>query len=369
MPVEVGIWKIGEDVQKIAFTPMSMESKLEDIIEKDISILDPNLLIIGRQVPTAYGKFIDLLAINHEGNLVVIELKRDKTPRDVVAQVLDYGSWIQTLEDEDIAEIFDAYLQKYKKEKAGCSLDSYFCESFGIDAMPESLNEAHELLIVATELDDSTERIINYLTDFGVSVNAVFFRFFCDGGNEYLSRAWLIEPNQVEAKVSDGKAKGPWNGEFYVSFGHIDNGMGRNWEDAVKYGFISAGGGAWYSQTLNMLEPDGRIWVNIPKVGYVGVGRVLERPLPPEQFMVRDQNGCEVPVTDLQLSGTLKSSTECEPGKQEMLVRVKWEKTLPLSQAIHEKGLFGNQNSAAQPRAKKWDYTISRLKQRFGISE
>lgn len=165
MPVEVGIWKIGEDIQKIAFTPMAMESKLEDIIEKDISILDQNLLIIGRQVPTAYGKFIDLLAINHEGNLVVIELKRDKTPRDVVAQVLDYGSWIQTLEDEDIAEIFDAYLQKYKKEKAGCSLDSYFCESFGIDAMPESLNEAHELLIVATELDDSTERIINYLTD------------------------------------------------------------------------------------------------------------------------------------------------------------------------------------------------------------
>ena len=32
-----------------------------------------------------------------------------------------------------------------------------------------------------------------------------------------------------------------------------------------------------------------------------------------------------------------------------------------------EKGFFGNQNSAAKPRAKKWHHTVARLKQRFGI--
>src|SRR5262249_50177288 len=48
-----------------------------------------------------------------------------------------------------------------------------------------------------------------------------------------------------------------WNGEFYVSFGGD-----REWEEARRYGFISAGGGAWYSQTLELLEPGGRIWVN-----------------------------------------------------------------------------------------------------------
>ena len=31
--------------------------------------------------------------------------------------------------------------------------------------MPESLNEAHELVLVAGELDDSSERIINYLAE------------------------------------------------------------------------------------------------------------------------------------------------------------------------------------------------------------
>ena len=30
---------------------------------------------------------------------------------------------------------------------------------------------------------------------------------------------------------------------------------GRSWEDAVKYGFISGGGGDFYVKTLGMLSP------------------------------------------------------------------------------------------------------------------
>ena len=49
-------------------------------------------MLIGRQVRTSFGGIIDLLAIAPDGSLVLIELKRDKTPREIVAQALDYAS-------------------------------------------------------------------------------------------------------------------------------------------------------------------------------------------------------------------------------------------------------------------------------------
>ena len=56
-----------------------------------------------------------------------------------------------------------------------------------------------------------------------------------------------------------------------MSFGQ---GKDRSWDDAMKFGFVSAGGGSWYSNTLNLLKPNDRIWVKAPGYGFVGVGRV-----------------------------------------------------------------------------------------------
>ena len=366
MPIEVGLWKMGEMPQRVEFSAMETEKRLEDVLARDLSILDPDLLLIGRQVPTAYGKFVDLLAIDREGNLVVIELKRDKTPREVVAQVLDYGSWVRDLEDDDIATIFDAFKQKYYPHENTTSLDEAFCKYFSVEEMPEAINETHELVVVAAELDDSTERIINYLTEFGVAVNAVFFRFFKDGESEYLSRAWLIEPDQVEAKVVEKREKLPWNGEYYVSFG---GNPVRDWDEACKYGFISAGGGSWYTKSLGMLNEDARIWVNVPGEGYVGVGRVVQKAVPIDDFLADDGNGNKVPITDLSLMISQATTVSQQPEKAEHLVRVEWIKTVPVSEAIKEKGFFGNQNSAAKPRSKKWPHTVERLKARLGVND
>ena len=44
---------------------------------------------------------------------------------------------------------------------------------------------------------------------------------------------------QVNAASPSTASNEPWNGEFYARFGHSPE--GRPWEDAVKYGFISAG--------------------------------------------------------------------------------------------------------------------------------
>ena len=71
MPVEVAVWKLGEEVARVSFEAMPSESRLEDILVQHISILDPNLLSVGPQVPTAFGGPIDPLAMDAHGNLVV----------------------------------------------------------------------------------------------------------------------------------------------------------------------------------------------------------------------------------------------------------------------------------------------------------
>jgi RecB family endonuclease NucS len=126
MPIELGIWKINDSLEKITFSNIETELKLEETITKDISIIDPTLMIIGRQIITSFGKIIDILVINSEGNLSIIELKRNKTPREVVAQVLDYASWIQGLSYNDIVQIY------YEKNQ-GEPFEQAFFEKFHAD--------------------------------------------------------------------------------------------------------------------------------------------------------------------------------------------------------------------------------------------
>jgi RecB family endonuclease NucS len=75
MAIEMGLWRLGDKPTRIDYSPMDSESRLEQVLAENISIADPNLLLVGRQVPTAFGKFVDLLALDADGNLVMIELK------------------------------------------------------------------------------------------------------------------------------------------------------------------------------------------------------------------------------------------------------------------------------------------------------
>jgi len=198
---------------------------------------------------------VDLLALNQDGQLIVIELKRHKTPREVVAQGLDYASWAKNLGAEDLAS-------EYRRFSNGGSLGDAFQAKFSQPLDEELLNGSHQIVIVAATLDASTERIVTYLNELGVAINVLFFQVFNAGSEQFLSRTWLIDPVETESKAlatSSGQ-KGEWNGEFYVSFGH---GESRHWDEAVRYGFICAGGGSWYTGTLELLSPDDRIWVNV----------------------------------------------------------------------------------------------------------
>lgn len=358
MPIQHAIWKVGTQPTPLTLGKLASEQALEDMIVRETSILSPEWMLIGRQEQTGLGGRIDLLAIAPDGSLVLIELKRNRTPREIVAQAIDYAAWVEKLTADRISQI-------YQRFSNGGSLDAAFEKRFGTKLDEETLNEAHQIVLVAAELDDATERIIQYLNDRDIAINVLFFRVFQYGADQLLSRAWLIDPGQTQANVATttkrSGEKEPWNGEYYVSFG---TGSWRTWEDARKYGFISAGGGNWYTQTLKLLSPGDRVWVKDPGVGYLGVGSVLEPVVPVKEFRVKTPSG-EKPALEVLSTAALLREHADDPEKSEYLVRIEWLDTVPASKAVNEVGLFGNQNTVCQPTTPKWRHTVDRLKSYF----
>jgi hypothetical protein len=122
------------------------------------------------------------------------------------------------------------------------------------------------------------------------------------------------------------------------------------------------------TNTRSMLEPGARVWVNIPGTGYVGVARVVDPAVTVDNFMVEDDQGRRVSIKDLPIDAAKMNRESDNPETAEDLVRVEWIKTVPIKEAIKEKGFFVNQNSVARPVAAKWEHTIQRLKKRFGVT-
>ncbi|WP_336881504.1 DUF91 domain-containing protein [Priestia koreensis] len=358
MPIEVGIWKVNEGVKKVSFSAIESERKLEDIIVKDLSILSEDLLLIGRQVQTDYGKYIDMLAIDIDGNLHIIELKKNRTTREVVAQALDYASWVQTLSYERILNIYE--------DKFNIPLEQAFAEKFDT-SLPDKLNDTHQIMVVSAQLDSETERVINYLSNnFGVPINAVFFRYFEEDKQQFITRSWLLDPNIVDEKSNNIRVeskKEKWNKQdFVVNFEINDS---RSWEDATKYGFIAAGGGRWYSRTLKQLEIGSRVFCMIPKSGYVGIGKVIEtvKPIKDVTFSV---DGIEKNFSELDIKAPNMLHDINDLDKCEHIVKVQWIKYVSKEQAYWERGLKANQNSAYKLRSQ---YTIDKVSEFFKIEK
>ncbi|MCP4605310.1 MAG: hypothetical protein GY847_33125 [Proteobacteria bacterium] len=223
---------------------------------------------------------------------------------------------------------------------------------------------------MCSELDNETERIINYLSDnYNVPINAVFFRFFKDGETEYLARSWLIDPSEVEEKSSRSKSQSKseeWNGRDFVVNIDVDNNGVSSWQDAVKYGFVAAGGGVWYSRTLNQLFPGARAFAMLPGTGYLGVGIVKEKSVPISEFTVEIDGGKLQPILNAKLKASGLKEKSDDPNLCEYFVRVDWIKTVKDEEAYWEKGLRANQNSAFKLKSR---FTLDKLIQFFDIDE
>jgi hypothetical protein len=160
-------------------TDLELESHLEDWLENSPPALAQEpILWIGRQTSASIEEstiFPDLLGLDAEGNLIIVELKRDEAPREVVAQLLEYAAWANELSEQQIQEIAEDYFENGEEFK-GKHFQDVFKDVFDIpdtDEVPP-LNRNLRLYIVAGSIPAGVARVCRFLrTSQGMDINCI----------------------------------------------------------------------------------------------------------------------------------------------------------------------------------------------------
>jgi hypothetical protein len=167
------------------------EAILEDWLESnpDGIVEDGRILIIGRQVATNFGGFIDLLGVDREGDVVVVELKRDRTPRDVIAQALEYVSFAERLDSDQLEEILRSYLND-----ESLSLAEHHHEYFELGSDEAvAFNKDQRIVVVGQRVTPEIRQTASFLRSKAIRVTCVEFTFFqANGGTRLLSQEIVV---------------------------------------------------------------------------------------------------------------------------------------------------------------------------------
>lgn len=171
---------------------------LEQWIKSNPSILGEDIAIIGEQIQTSSGP-MDFLGIDISGNTVIVELKRDRLPREALVQAIDYASDVADWDLERFREICKSYTNQ--------TFEDYFQQRFeGIAIEDLAINQAQRLLLVGFAVEESLSRMIEWLSDkYSVGINAVILNYVrTPKGDEILSRMVII-PEEIEKQKANKK--------------------------------------------------------------------------------------------------------------------------------------------------------------------
>jgi hypothetical protein len=186
-----------------------LEQDLEDWLEKSLTVLPDGkpILIIGRQVSTSLTGRIDLLGLDADGATVIIELKRDLTPRDVIAQALEYTAYIARLDHPQITRLAETYLNK---QKPPLTLPIAWQDAFGSTNESIAFNIYQRILIVAKSADRRTEAVTRFLRDCcNLDISLLEYGYFeTESGEEVLD---IQPPTRLPPAKTKPQAKSKYN--------------------------------------------------------------------------------------------------------------------------------------------------------------
>ncbi len=123
---------------------------------------------------------LDLLALDKDGNLVIIENKLDDSGRDVVWQVMKYASYCASLTKSQIVEIYQQFLERYEPVTGEVDLldipvgaASRICEFLDapdLDEVKLNPGNSQRLMLVAANFRKEVTSTALWLLSQGISI-------------------------------------------------------------------------------------------------------------------------------------------------------------------------------------------------------
>ncbi|MGI6742669.1 MAG: DUF4268 domain-containing protein [Eubacteriales bacterium] len=163
-------------IPKKTFQELELKERmhLQEWISKNTDILGENLLIIQKEFSgfDDTKERLDLLAIDKNGNLVIIENKLDDSGKDVVWQALKYASYCSGLTKNDIKDIFQKYLDEQGTDEHSEKLICDFLETEDFSEL-ELNSEDQKIILVAANFRKEVTSTVMWLSDHNVKIKCI----------------------------------------------------------------------------------------------------------------------------------------------------------------------------------------------------
>ncbi len=174
-------------------------ANLQEWLENDPEVFGEELLIIQKEFDgfDDTRERLDLLAIDKQGNLVVIENKLDDSGRDVTWQVLKYASYCSSLSKPQIKEIYQSYLSKKGIDEYSETNISEFlnAEDFG----EIQLNQSQRIILVSGNYrKEVTSTVLWLLTKYNLKIQCFKATPFSFNEQIFLNVEQIIPVKEIE---------------------------------------------------------------------------------------------------------------------------------------------------------------------------
>lgn len=178
-----------ESVERQDFEALDILERqdLEEWVIEEPELLGEDLIVISSELQN-YEKVnerLDVLALDRDGKLVVIELKRDRADKTTDLQAIKYASYVATFTAEDIQEEYRDFWKERKDkeispEEVGETFEEFLSDSEKELRETESgyvdfqLDDKPRMMLVAGEFGKEVTSPVMWLTqEYGLDVTCV----------------------------------------------------------------------------------------------------------------------------------------------------------------------------------------------------